>query len=127
MASKSFLHFNKDEVPFPILILKDGLSAHINTAVTDFCCENSIIMYILLPHGSNILQPLDVGVFGTLKKMWDKCVQKYYLKYKMPLAKAQFFPVFDEAWKEHMKSLGNAISGFRATGLVLFNMKNIDF
>ena len=45
----------------------------------------------------------------------------------MPLTKAQLFPVFDETWKESIGSPCNAISGFRATGLVPFNVENIDF
>ena len=36
-------------------------------------------------------------------------------------------PVFDEAWKESIRSHCNSISGFRATGLVPFNVENIDF
>ena len=117
----------KDKVEFPVLILMDGHSSHINISVSDFCRDHGIIMYLLPPHGSHLLQPLDVGVFGPLKKLWDKSVRKYYLTYKMPLTKAQFFPVFDEAWKESIRSPCNAISGFRATGLVPFNVENIDF
>lgn len=48
------------------LLLLDGHSSHINLEFIDYCDTNGIIVAVLLPHSIHRLQPLDVGVFGTL-------------------------------------------------------------
>ena len=49
------------------LLVADGHSSHITARVIAFCIEQAIDLLILPPHCSHILQPLDVGVFESLK------------------------------------------------------------
>ena len=117
----------KDKVQFPIILFIDGHTSHVNIAVSDFCRDHDIILHCFPAHASHILQPLDVSVFGPLKKSWNKSIKEFYMKFRTPMTKNHFFPVFDRAWKETCAKPQNAVSGFRSTGLVPFNVDNVDF
>lgn len=52
----------------PRLLIADGHASHITANMIALCIENNIDLLILPPHCSHLLQPLDVGVFGPLKK-----------------------------------------------------------
>src|SRR5436190_15814504 len=49
------------------LLLCDGHDSHISAKFILDCIENNIILFLLPPHSSHLLQPLDVGIFGPLK------------------------------------------------------------
>ena len=104
----------------------DGHTAHINLAVSDFCRDNGIILYCFPAHSSHILQPLDISVFGPLKKEWNKQIELFKRDFNMALTKTNFFKVFDHAWKASTKA-ENAIAGFRSAGLLPFNANNVDY
>lgn len=115
-----------NKVEFPVVLFMDGHSAHINLAVAEFCRDKQIIIYCFPPHASHILQPLDVAVFGPLKKSWNTAVEEFKSKFQLPVTKKNFFQVFDPAWQK-CKEKKHAIAGFRATGLVPFNVENVDY
>ena len=104
----------------------DGHSAHINLAVAEFCRDKRIILYCFPPHASHILQPLDVAVFGPLKKSWNAAVEEFKSKFQLPVTKKNFFQVFDPAWQK-CKEKKHVIAGFRAAGLVPFDADNVDY
>ena len=58
----------RDCVQFPTILFLDGHTSHINLATAVFCRENNIILYCLPLHASHLMQPLDVAVYGPLKK-----------------------------------------------------------
>ena len=109
-----------------MILFIDGHTSHINLAVAEFCRDKNIILYCFPPHASHILQPLDVAVFGPLKKSWNASIEDFKNKYQAPVTKKNFFQVFDPAW-QICKEKKHAISGFRATGLVPFNVNNVDY
>jgi len=49
------------------LLICDGHDSHISAKFVAHCIENDICLFLLLPHSSHLLQPLDVGVFSPLK------------------------------------------------------------
>jgi hypothetical protein len=49
------------------LLICDGHDSHISVKFVAHCIENDICLFLLLPHSSHLLQPLDVGVFNPLK------------------------------------------------------------
>lgn len=117
----------KDKVQFPIVVLMDGHTSHINIAVAEFCKEKDIILYCLPPHASHILQPLDVAVFGPMKKIWNKCLDDFKRDYKgLSMTRNHFFPVFDKCWKE-ATGAQNVKAGFKKCGLVPLNRDTIDY
>ena len=52
----------------PILLIYDGHASHKNPETIRWEREKGIILFILLAHSSHLLQPLDVAVFGPMKK-----------------------------------------------------------
>jgi hypothetical protein len=50
------------------LLICDGHDSHITGKWVAHCMDNNIVLLILPPHSSHLTQPLDVGVFGSLKK-----------------------------------------------------------
>src|SRR5205085_6600715 len=50
------------------LLICDGHDSHITADFIAHCMNNKILLMILPPHSSHLTQPLDVGVFGALKK-----------------------------------------------------------
>ena len=50
------------------MLICDGHDSHITGDFIEFCMDNNILLMILPPHSSHLTQPLDVGVFGALKK-----------------------------------------------------------
>lgn len=118
----------KDKVEFPIIVFMDGHSSHINVAVSEFCSENNIILYCFPPHASHILQPLDVSVFGPLKKHWNESITNFQRQYRgLRMTRCHFFKVFHAAWIKAIGAPENVIKGFRKCGLVPFDACVVDF
>ena len=55
-----------------MLLLFDGHKSHICPDVRRWAVENNVILFLLPPHSSHKLQPLDVSCFGPLKKYYKK-------------------------------------------------------
>jgi hypothetical protein len=54
-----------------ILILYDGPTTHINQELIKSAKNNNIILFVLPPHSSHFLQPLDVACFSPLKNAYN--------------------------------------------------------
>ncbi|XP_053405107.1 uncharacterized protein LOC128546129 [Mercenaria mercenaria] len=54
-----------------ILVLYDGHRSHFSIGLIDWALENNIILFVLPPHTSHILQPMDVGCFGPLQTVYS--------------------------------------------------------
>ena len=117
----------KDKVKFPIVLFLDGHTSHINIAVAQFCFDHDIILYCLPPHASHILQPLDVSVFGPMKKKWNDSLEAFKKEYKgLSMSRTHFFPVFDKCWK-NSTSADNVKAGFRKCGLVPWDREAVPY
>lgn len=57
--------------PYRILII-DGHKSHVSADFQAFCKEKNIITISIPPHSSHLLQPLDVGCFGPLKRAYGR-------------------------------------------------------
>ena len=57
------------------LLILDGHESHHSTDFELFCKEQSIITLCMPAHSSHILQPLDVGCFGPLKKAYGRQIE----------------------------------------------------
>ena len=53
-----------------VILILDGHSSHHNLESTEFCIKNNIHLILLPPNMTQLLQPLDVGFFCTLKVNW---------------------------------------------------------
>ena len=53
------------------LVLYDGHKSHAQLTLTDWAKKHNVILFVLPPHSSHLTQPLDVGVFGPFKCMYN--------------------------------------------------------
>ena len=106
----------------------DGHAYHINFAASCFCRENNIILYCFPPHASHVIQPLDVSVYGPLKKHWNAALTDFAKRYRgLSMSRTHFFSVFDSAWKKSTANKQAAVSEFRKCGLVPYNPNAVDY
>ncbi|XP_053383714.1 uncharacterized protein LOC128549946 [Mercenaria mercenaria] len=61
----------------PLLLLYDGHRSHISPSIIDWATEHDIILYVLPPHTSHILQHMDVGCFGPFSKVYSNECGKF--------------------------------------------------
>ncbi|KAF7574139.1 hypothetical protein PtrM4_057620 [Pyrenophora tritici-repentis] len=102
------------------LLIIDGHESHQSVLFQDICKENNIITLCMPPHTSHILQPLDVGCFGPLKRAYKKEVGALANCDVNHIDKKAFLAAFLAVYKGVFSS-NNIRSGFRATGLVPIN------
>ena len=111
-------HFIRHAVPgCPLLLLLDGHSTHYQPDVIRFARDHDVVMLCLPPHTTHEAQPLDVGVFSSLKSQWTQVCHDYFHKNSgRVITKFNFNLLFSQAW---LKSLvpGNIIAGFKKCGV----------
>ncbi|XP_067949893.1 uncharacterized protein [Watersipora subatra] len=56
------------------LSLLDNQDSHLNLAAIEFAKKNGLVMFTFLPHCKNKLQPLDITVYGLLKRYLNDAV-----------------------------------------------------
>ncbi|OAQ60909.1 ankyrin repeat domain-containing protein [Pochonia chlamydosporia 170] len=106
-------HFEKHTKPrthgaYRLLIM-DGHESHHSTELT---------------HSSHILQPLDVGCFGPLKKAYGKEVEGLMRAQITHITKADFLPAFYAAFKASITEK-NIQGAFRGAGLIPFDPNSV--
>ena len=69
-----FLKYVAD-IPKPIVVFFDGHVSQITFDTAHKVKEANVHIICLLPHTSSVLQPLDVGVYGSAKKVWYQILQ----------------------------------------------------
>ena len=79
------------------LLILDGHSSHLTPEFDTFCDENAIICLCVPPHTSHLLQPLDVGVFGPLKRAYGKLVKGMMMAGNNHIDKEDFLHLYPPA------------------------------
>jgi hypothetical protein len=98
------------------LLILDGHSSHLNAEFDHFCKENAIISLCMPPHTSHLLQPLDVGVFGPLKRAYGKLVEDMMVAGNNHIDKEDFLYLYPSA-REAVFTQKNILNGFAGSGL----------
>jgi hypothetical protein len=108
------------------LLIFDGHSSHISPQVVQLAVENNIELLCLPAHTSSILQPLDVGVFKTVKAASRKCLREYYDETRYSNVDKRVFPsLLKRLVDQGSFSRGNAVSAFEACGIFPLNSNKI--
>ena len=108
------------------LLIFDGHNSHISSSVVELAAKNDIELLCLPAHTSSILQPLDVGVFKTVKASWRKCLRSFYDKTRYSnVDKRQFPKLLKELVDCGAFTRANAISAFEACGIYPLNQARI--
>lgn len=102
------------------LLIMDGHDSHNSIDFRDYCKEHNIITLCMPPHSSHLLQPLDVGCFGPLKRAYSKEIEGLIRCRINHITKEDFLPAFKAAFDSAITEK-NIAGGFRGTGLVPFD------
>jgi hypothetical protein len=114
---------NRSTGPYRLLIL-DGHESHHSADFQIYCEENNIITLCMPPHSSHLLQPLDVGCFGLLKKAYGREIEHLIRSSITHISKTEFFPAFYAAFQATMTEK-NIKGGFKGAGLVPFDPESV--
>ena len=96
----------------PVLLLYDGHGSHISTDVIEYPHLHHIEIMCLPAHTSYLLQPLDVGVFKSLKTHFNEACRKF-----LRSSPGRVITIYDisrlvgECWPQALTP-ANLISGF---------------
>ena len=74
------------------------------------------------PHSSHLLQPLNVGCFGLLKKAYGREIELLIRCSVTHISKTEFFPAFYAAFKATFTE-SNIQGGFRGARLTPLNLE----
>jgi hypothetical protein len=76
------------------LLILDGHESHHSVDFELYCQEKKIITLCMPPHSSHLLQSLDVGCFGPLKKAYGREIE-YLIRCSIThISKTEFFSAF---------------------------------
>ena len=73
-----------------IILVLDGHASHKTPEMFRAALENNIEFHFLPPHTTHQLQPLDVGVFGSLQRKWQERCDEIISKTNMEVPRSQF-------------------------------------
>ena len=98
------------------LLILDGHSSHLTAEFDTFCKKNAIVCLCMPAHASHLLQPLDVGVFGLLKRAYRKLLEKRMIAGNNHIDKEDFLSLYPPACAK-VFTPDNICKGFAGAGL----------
>ena len=108
----------------PRLLIMDGHSSHITGDLIALCMQKNIDLLILPPHCSHLLQPLDVGVYGPLKRYHAQEVDRYTQAGITRIQRAHWVEIFIQI-REKALTTHNIQAGWKGAGLITFNPQRV--
>lgn len=64
----------------PVVLFIDGHHSHLTLELIQSAKSKGVHLFVLPPHTTHLLQPLDVGVYGPVKKSWKTVLKEHKLK-----------------------------------------------
>jgi hypothetical protein len=106
------------------LLILNSHSSYLTPEFDTFYKENAII-YLYMPlHTSHLLQPLDVGVFGPLKRSYGKLVEGMMVARNNHINKEDFLHLYPPA-QDKVFNQANIYNGFTGAGLKPLNEEQV--
>ncbi|KAJ2987774.1 hypothetical protein NUW54_g9326 [Trametes sanguinea] len=62
----------------PLLLILDGHPSHVTPEMRQLALDNNVHIFLLPPHTTHRLQPLDVGIFAHLEHKWRAHCDQYF-------------------------------------------------
>jgi hypothetical protein len=106
------------------LLIVDGYESYNSHEFHKYCEEEKIIVLCMPPHSSHLLQPLNVGCFSPLKRVYGDEINSLSQYSTKKIKKEAFLPAFKAAF-EKLMTKENICAGFRGAGLVLHNLEAV--
>lgn len=103
-----------------VLLVLDSHGSHLTPAFDSTCKVNNIISFCMPSYLSHLLQPLDVGYFGPLKRVYGGLIEQKERLGLNTINKLDFLKAYPEAYK-NIFTIENIQSRFRATSLLPFS------
>ena len=102
----------------------DGHGSHITGKLIAACICKSIDLLIMPPHCSHVLQPLDVGVFGPLKKFHSQEVDKYSRQSISRITRNFWVDIYIQI-RARAFTKSNIQAAWKGSGLVPYNRSRV--
>ena len=101
---------------------------YVTYRVVLICIKNNILLICLPAHSSHILQPLDIGVYCHVKRVWRKLLQQFYAETNFSNLSKE---CFSQLQAKHFSSgevftRTQIVTGFRNTGLFPVDISKIN-
>jgi frataxin-like iron-binding protein CyaY len=106
------------------VLICDGHASHVTVEFMAHCRAHNIVLLILPPHSSHLTQPLDVAVFGPLKKHMAAESQGIIQTEVLRIQKAEWLTAYVRA-REKAFSTSNILSAFSGAGINPFNPQKV--
>ena len=103
-------------------LICDGHGSHISGGFIVYCMEHRIELLVLPPHTSHLLQPLDVAIFGPLKKTLTKMLSPYHEAQLTRIQKIEWISSYEQA-RNMTFTAKNIGSAWRGAGLIPIDRK----
>lgn len=111
----------KPSAESPVLLLVDNHKTHVTLEAINFCRGNHIVMVGFPPHTTHRLQPLDVGFFGPLKTYFSQACDNFMITHPGQLINDKKIGELLSIAYFKAATVGNAVNGFRHTGIEPYN------
>ena len=116
----------KMSIKKPVLWFLDGHKSHINLKISEICRQLQIVIIILYPNATRILQPCDVGLFYGFKSRLAAELRSLVEKLDRKIRKTDIAPLLyrvcnDFDWTTQIKN------AFEACGLFPWNPDRVDY
>ncbi|XP_071095494.1 uncharacterized protein [Haliotis cracherodii] len=107
------------------LLLYDGHRSHITPHLIDYAVDQGIILFVLPPHTSHVLQPMDVGCFGPFTQIFSSECRKWQRSNSGTVNRYSVCSLACKAYEISL-SASNLHSAFRKCGIYPFDPTAID-
>ena len=114
-------YVQRDEPSSKVLLLYDGHKSHYCASLIEWARDNNIILFVLPPHTSHILQPLDICVFGPFKRIYYSLCDKFMKENPgMVISRYNLCSLICRA-SQLAATPANIVSAFKKAGIYPFN------
>jgi DDE superfamily endonuclease/helix-turn-helix, Psq domain len=106
------------------MLILDGHESHCTLEFIEYCSDHKIILLVLPPHTTHLLQPLDVAIFQPLAKYYSLEVEEHMRWLHHWLEKEDFIKYYQEARKKALRE-ANIFSAWKKTGIIPYNPQEV--
>ena len=101
----------------PVYLFFDGHHSHITLELICTAQEANVKLFCLPPNCTHILQPLDVGVFGPVKKTWVTVLKQWKLETRGTNVSKEALPgLIAKLWEQSLTP-AQCTGSFRGCGI----------
>ncbi|XP_065941319.1 uncharacterized protein [Magallana gigas] len=115
-----FVHYVSGGLDEPVLLLLDGHRSHVSVAAVEWAKEHNIVLHVLPAHTSHSLQPMDVGCYGPLQKIYNNLCHQKMRATSTVITKQDVCALACQAYSKAL-SAQNLQFAFRKCGIYPFN------